>query len=98
MLDARFLAPLIRSFICLFPSGIHWWNMRVRGRHKRISQSWMLRKEIGVVAKLVNTKKPSSIFCLSTYYCFTWKWKKRRSNLPHCSRSWSGMSYGRIWK
>jgi hypothetical protein len=90
MLDARFVAPLIKSPICLLPSRIHWSNMKVRGRHKRTFQSWMSRKEIGAIARFVNTKKPSFSFCMSTCYCFTWKWKERRSNLPHCSRSWGG--------
>jgi len=34
----------------------------------------MPRKEIGVVTRLVNTKEPSSTFCLNTCYSFTWKW------------------------
>jgi hypothetical protein len=34
----------------------------------------MPRKEIGAVTRLVNTKEPSFVFCLSTCYSFTWKW------------------------
>ncbi len=80
----------------LFLSGIFWWNMRARGKKKRIYQNSTSRKVNGTTISLASISKSKFCFLpkhLPLFYKRSiktpiWNWRGRYFDLQPCFKSW----------
>jgi hypothetical protein len=89
---------LIWSLAYLFPCWIHWWNMRVKGKETKFLRDENQERRL-MCNKSYKHKKSKLCFLLELFLLFcnkttiitTWKWRKKKFSLPHCSKFWKGV-------